>query len=407
MPENLQNLEVDFTSEDFQRNYKQYYEQMHATCPIMHSARGDFYAVARYDDLMSIILNPKLWSSKFGPGLIYQSPDTPGALVNVDPPEHTAEVKIVAKAFTRAYFESLAPDIQAYVDGLLDTIHERGSVDLHKELSIPLPLFVISKMLGIDYQRNATFLDQWVTNSAAGVLMTDDDPRRAEIVRSTPALHAFFQAVLTGWQEKLASGNAGPEENLITRLLTATADGHSLPPHKVLGFCVFLLVAGSRTTSILISNLIYRLLSEPDQLAKVKANADYIPRAIEECLRVDSPVHGLFRTNNEKTMLGPYPLKPDTKVMLLWAAANLDPEVWEDPTKFDLDRDPELMRKHVAFGSGVHICRGAPLARLEATIALKSVLHKLVGLRLAGEAVPETRMPVLMGLRSLPVAWNV
>ena len=402
-----QNLEIDFASEDFQRNYKRYYEQMHAKCPVVHAAQGDFYAVAKYSDLMSVILNPKLWSSKFGPGLSYQSPAAPGALVNVDPPEHTAEVKIVAKAFTRLYFESLEPEIQEFVDRQLDAVYAQGKADLHQILSIPLPLFVICKMLGIEYEGKAQLFDEWVTNSAAGVLMTPDDPRRADIERSTLALHGYFKTVLEEWQQKLADGKAGPEDNLITRLLTATADGKSLPPHKILGFCIFLLVAGSRTTTILISNLVHRLLNEPAQLAKVKAAADYVPRAIEECLRVDAPVHGLFRTNNEETKLGPYDVQKDTKVMLLWAAANLDPEMWADPNKFDLDRDPEQVKKHVAFGSGIHICRGAPLARLEATVALRRVLAKLPNLRPAGEAVPETRMPVLMGLRSLPVAWDV
>jgi len=407
MNSGTQNLDVDFTSDDFQLNYKSYYQSMHEKCPVVHSTRGDFYAVAKYNELMSIILNPKLWSSKFGPGLTHQPPDAPGALVNVDPPEHTAEVKIVAKAFTRVYFDSLEPDIQRFVDAQLDRVFVSGSADLHAVLSIPLPLFVISKMLGIDYAEKAELLEKWVTDSAAGVLMTPDDPRREQVIQSSMALHAYFIPVLNEWKDKLARGEAGPDDNLITRLLTATADGKSLSESKILGFCTFLLVAGSRTTTILISNLIYRLLQEPEQLARIRANADLVPLAIEECLRVDAPVHGLFRTNNEETTVGPYEIKKDTKVMMLWAAANLDPEMWADPLKFDLSRDAEQVKKHVAFGSGIHICRGAPLARLEATVALRTVLGRLPNLRLNGEALPEMRMPVLMGLRSLPVAWDV
>ena len=122
---------------------------------------------------------------------------------------------------------------------------------------------------------------------------------------------------------------------------------------------------------------------------------------------MDAPVHGLFRTNNRPTRLGPLELEADTKVMMLWAAGSLDPTVFPDPTRFDLDRDMEQVRKHLAFGYGIHICRGAPLSRIEAQLFLEGLLDRLPGLRLNGDVVPETRAPVLQGIRKLPVAWDV
>ncbi len=122
---------------------------------------------------------------------------------------------------------------------------------------------------------------------------------------------------------------------------------------------------------------------------------------------MDAPVHGLFRTNNQPTRLGPLELEPDTKVMMPWAAGSLDPTVFPDPTRFDLGRDIDQVRKHLAFGYGIHICRGAPLSRIEAQLFLEAVLDRLPGLRLNGEVVPETRAPVLQGIRKLPVAWDV
>jgi len=116
---------------------------------------------------------------------------------------------------------------------------------------------------------------------------------------------------------------------------------------------------------------------------------------------------GLFRTNDEETDLGPLHLEKDTKVMMLWAGANLDPTVFEDPLKYSLDRDPDLVRKHVAFGYGIHICRGAPLARLEAKLFLETLLRRLPNLRIAGEVKPELSMPVLQGIAELPLAWDV
>ena len=217
----------------------------------------------------------------------------------------------------------------------------------------------------------------------------------------------MFQNHLDDCKRKLASGEFAPGENLITRFLTAEVDGQRLSDEKIMGFCAFLLAAGSATTTILLSNLIYRLLSEPEEFAKVKADPSLIPLAIEEALRIDAPVQGLFRTNDEETDLGPLHLEPDTKVMMLWAGANLDPTVFDNPLKYSLDRDPELVRKHVAFGYGIHICRGAPLARLEATLFLETLMRRLPNLRIDGEVKQELSMPVLQGIAELPLAWDV
>ena len=405
MAENAQ-MDVDFASDEFQHNFKKVYQELLQKCPVAHASHGDYYAVCKHADVAQILLDPKDWSSKYGPGLAYQPPDAPGALVNVDPPEHTAEVKLVARAFTKAYFDSLEPDIQAFVDRQIDGVYDKGEMDLHQVLSIPLPLFVISKMLGVDFAAQGEDFDGWVRNAASGVLMTQDDPRIAEVADSAMKLNAFLSGTIAEWREKLERGDAQPEDNLLTRLITARSDGQSLPENKLLGFANFLLVAGSRTTTILISNLIHRLLSEPAEFERLQANPELQALAIEECLRIDSPVHGLFRTNNVPTKLGPYDLPVDSKVMLVWAAANLDPDVFENPMKYDLTRSMDTVRKHLSFGYGIHICRGAPLARLEATIVLRTVLARLKNLRANGEPVPETRMPVLMGLRSLPVAWD-
>ena len=156
----------------------------------------------------------------------------------------------------------------------------------------------------------------------------------------------------------------------------------------------------------MLSNVIYRLLTEEGAFDKVKNNPDLIAVAIEETLRLDSPVQGLFRTNDEEVDLGPVRLKQDTKVMLLWAGGNLDPDVFEDPMTFNLDRDLSKVRRHLSFGYGTHFCRGAPLARLEGDVFLKALMQRLPNLRLDGEIEMEKRMPVLQGIRKLPVAWD-
>jgi cytochrome P450 len=395
-------MELDFNSEAFGRNYKDIYRQLHGSgCPYAHSTDGDFYALAAHKDIVEACVKPQQWSSKYGPGLQYQPPETPGVLVTVDPPEHTFEAKLVGKAFTKAYFESFIPGIREFLNERIDALFSQGRCDIHKEFSEPLPLWVIFKMFGkpIDAEGIAGFREGFV--AGVGQMLR----RQAPAVRTNDAAH-FLADHLEDTKRRLASGEAQPDDNLLTKFISTELDGRRLTDEKILGFCSFLLTAGSGTTTIMLSNLLYRLLQSPEQFEKLKANRDLIPVAIEECVRIDAPVHGLFRTNNEATEVGPLKLQPDTKVMMLWGAGSLDPAVFPDPQEFDLDRDMSQIRKHVSFGYGIHICRGAPLSRIEGQLFLEVLLDRLPNLRLDGEPTPEMRIPVLQGLRTLPVAWD-
>jgi len=401
-------MEVDFNSPEFQRGFKAIYSQMHASgCPFAHSTPGDHYAVASHKHLTEALVQTKLWRSKYGPGLQYQPEDTPGVLVSVDPPEHTFEAKVASRAFSKAYFDSFIPKMQAWLDAAVDGFYADGQVDIHKAISEPFPLFVIFEMFGIPIGDRTQVFRQEI-KSGVGLMLKPGDFRMRDPASTRQVSYPMFGEHLETCKRKLASGEMQPGDNLITRFLTTTLDdGVRLSDEKIMGFCNFLLAAGSATTTILLSNLIFRLLSEPGELAKVKADPELIPLAIEEALRIDAPVQGLFRTNDEETDFGPLHLEKDTKVMMLWAGANLDPTVFEDPLKYSLDRDPDLVRKHVAFGYGIHICRGAPLARLEAKLFLETLLRRLPNLRIAGEVKPELSMPVLQGIAELPLAWDV
>lgn len=396
-------MELDFNSEAFIRDFKDTYRQLHESgCPYAHSSDGDFYALAAHKDIVEACTKPLLWSSRFGPGLQYQPPETPGVLVTVDPPEHTFEAKLVGKAFTKAYFESFIPGIREFLNARIDAVFAQGGCDIHKEISEALPLWVIFKMFGkgIDEDGIRGFREGFV--ASVGQMLRPQAPAQ----RTNEAAH-FLAEHLEDTKRRLASGDAQADDNLVTKFITAELNGRKLSDAQILGFCSFLLTAGSGTTTIMLSNLLYRLLQSPEQLAKLKANPDLIPVAVEECVRVDAPVHGLFRTNNEAIKVGPLDLKPDTKVMMLWAAGSLDPDVFADPQKFDLDRDMAEIRKHLSFGYGIHICRGAPLSRIEGQLFLEVLLGRLPNLRLDGEPTPETRIPVLQGIRALPVVWDV
>jgi cytochrome P450 len=411
-------LEVDFNAEPFLTEYKKIFTQIHGSgCPYAHSTSGDHYAVASHGEIMSILKQYDVWKSKYGPGLDYR-PIGEGVLVAVDPPEHTFEVRIVASSFSQAYFEALIPTMQAFVDDAIDSFYADGRVDLHNALSVTLPLYVIFTMLGIPLRDADGDKTDWVREgifATVGAMLKPGPQAMAELasgdqmqLEAVMRTQQMFVDHLADCKTKLESGEWQDDTNIVCRFLTTPGpDGTYLSDEKILGFCGFLLTAGSATTTIMLSNIIYRLLTEPDEFAKLQADPDLVPVAIEETLRLDAPVQGLFRTNDEEVDLGPMHLELDTKVMLLWAAGNLDPEVFDDPLTFSLDRDLGKVRRHLAFGYGTHFCRGAPLARIEGDIFLRTVLKRLPNLRLAGEVIPEKRMPVLQGIRELPVAWDV
>ena len=401
-------MEIDFNSPEFQRDFKEIYAKMHASgCPFAHSTPGDHYAIGSYKALTDALLQPKLWRSKYGPGLPYQPEDTPGVLVSVDPPEHTMEARIAGKVFSKAYFDSFEPRIAEYIEKRVDSFFAKGECDIHAELSVPLPLFVIFEMFGIPLDGRAQmFRDE--LKASVGFMLTPADLRGGKSQADfTKQSERMIQAHFAECVEKLASGEWEPDRNLVTKFMTTEVNGERLSDEKILGFCRFLLTAGSATTTILLSNVLYRLLSEPEQFQMIRDDPSLIPIAIEEALRIDAPVQGLFRTNDEPTELAGVELEPDTKVMMLWAAANLDPEMFDDPQKFDITRPPNVIRKHVAFGHGIHVCRGAPLARMEAKIFLETLIRRLPNMRIAGEVKPELAMPVLQGIAEFPLAWDV
>ena len=411
--------EIDFNSEPFLTDFKNVYEGMHTSgCPFAHSPKGDHYAVASHAEIIKILKQYDVWKAKFGPALNYL--ESPGVLVSVDPPEHTFEVRIVSAAFSREVFERMVPEMEAFVNERIDSVFEQGEVDLHELLSVSLPLFVIFRLLGIErYDEDGTDRFEWTRNgivNTVGLMLVPRDEvaqmikngnieqaRMQNLMRTTE----LFVKQLTETKSKLASGEWLGGQNLVTRFLTTPGpDGSLLTDDKILGFMGFLLTAGSATTTIMLSNIIHRLLTEEGTFDRVKDDPALIPIAIEETLRLDAPVQGLFRTNDEEVDLGRAHLEKDTKVMLLWAAGNLDPEVFDHPMKFDLNRDLAKVRRHLAFGYGTHFCRGAPLARLEGEVFLRTVMQRFNNLRLNGQVVMEKRIPVLQGILKLPVAWD-
>lgn len=388
--------DFDFFSDAFRTDPHAEYARMRTECPIAHATDPyDWYAATTESAVKQIIRKPKLWSSKHGPGLAYAGG---GVLVSVDPPQHTSDRRLIQEAFRADALLALEPDIRRLVDEEIDTFVDRGEGDLQELLGMPVPLIVIAWLLGLDpdfCREIRPRADAVIARNADR--QTHGDPNRVDEI-------TYFNEMIATRRKQLADGIELPDDTL-TALLTAELDGRVLTDTDVLGFMSFLFIAGSQTTTQLIGNMVWRLLQNPEQMELLRNDRSLIPHAVEESLRYDAPVHGLFRTNNEETELEGVTIPADSKVMCTFFAANMDPEAWDDPHTFDITRDLDTLKKHWAFGKGIHLCMGAPLSRVEGAVVLEAILDRLPNLRLTGEPTMISA-PVLHGVERLPVAWD-
>ena len=404
--------DFDFFDPEFQANVHPHFARMREECPMAHAEEPfDWYAVTREKDVRALLHDWKNWTSELGPGL---SRTGGGVLVSVDPPEHTFDRRLVNRAFTPASLLAMEPQITELIDEIIDGFAERGEGDFMEMLAVPVPLIVIAWLLGLDPD-----LVQQMRPRADGVIAPNaleqeemarqlaaqaGEADRSGNTTRGPAEVQYFLEKIAERRAMYAAGEEMPQDTL-TALVTAELNGRTLRDDEIVGFMGFLFIAGSATTTQLIGNMIYRLLQNPDQMELVKNNPDLYDTCVEESLRYDSPVNGLFRTAvKDQEFLG-VDVPKNTKVLCMFGSANLDPEMWEDPEKFDVTRDYEDLKLHYAFGQGIHYCMGAPLARVEAKVALKLVLERMPNLRLTGEPT-EISAPVMHGVETLPVAWD-
>ncbi|NUT55650.1 MAG: cytochrome P450 [Thermoleophilia bacterium] len=315
-------------------------------------------------------------------------------MLNRDGEDHRRLRRLVTKAFTPRMVEQLRPRIQAIADELLDAVEARGSMDLSAEYAFPLPITVIAEMLGVpsaDHARFKEWSDAIVTPAVA-----DEDMERFF------ALMGDFVAYLTDF---FAARRADPRDDLVSALLAARDDDDALTEEELFGTVVLLIVAGHETTVGLIGNAVVSLLACPEQLDLLRADPSLLPGAIEEVLRFEGPVErALNRWATTDVELGGQTIRRGELVIAILGSADRDPERFPGPDRLDVSRADT---RHLAFGRGSHYCLGAPLARLEAQIALETLFRRLPGLHLA---VPHEQLqwrptPGFRRVAELPVAW--
>ena len=383
------------------------YARIRAMGPVLRSTSmfGESFAITRYSDVASVLRDPRAVSDRRslgdgskGPMERWWMPGTVKLLLNSmvmkDPPDHRRLRNLVSKAFTPAMVAGLTARVEAITSELLDAMARRPGVELVEDLALPLPLTVIAEMLGVSPEDRAAF------RTLFAKLVDPDALNPVGFVRNLPRmarLNRFIRRLIALRRER-------PGDDLMTALVRAEEGGDRLSEDELVSMVFLLLFAGHEPTVNLIANGVQALLAHPDQLALLRERPELIDTAIEELLRFTNPVGTVSpRFAREDMEVAGVPVPRGATLMLLLASANLDEAAFPNAHRLDLTRDPN---RHVSFGLGAHFCLGAPLARLEARVAIPALLRRFPRMRLA---VPPSKLRLrsnigLRGLHALPLA---
>jgi cytochrome P450 len=393
-------------SPDFIRDPYPYYERLRTTDPMHITAHGAFLA-SRHADV-SLVLRDKRFGKDYvdrtikiyGPKIMDEPifASMKHWMLQQDPPDHTRLRGLVVKAFTARRVEDMRRRIQQVVDQTIDAIIDRGRMDLIEDFAFRLPVTIICDMLGIPEEHRETFYK----SSRDGGRILDPVPLTPEEIAQANTGNALAKMY---FEQLFELRRRNPSDDLATQLVHAEEDGSKLTNEEMTANIILLFGAGHETTVNLIGNGLLALYRNPDQLALLKANPSLITGAIEEFLRYDSSVQLTGRTTLEDVEdLGGKRIPKGKTVLCLLGSANRDPAVYPDcPDQLDITR-PNV--KPLSFGGGIHFCLGAQLARIEAEVAITTLLRRIPGLRIDDTENPQWRPTfVLRGLKHLPASW--
>ena len=358
-----------------------------------------FALAARYADVRAILMDHATFSSVQPAEMGFDEQtklfgDAP-TMLGSDPPTQTRLRRLVSRDFTPRRIRELEPRIREIAKNLLDTAERKGEFDVMADLANPLPVMVISELLGVppeEYRQFKNWSDKIIEadNTLPGMPMPE------EIKTAFTELKAYFI-------EEIARRRKSPGSDLVSALVAAHDEAEALSADELLQFVVLLLLAGNETTTNQIGNGMLALGRNPSSMAALRSKPELMRGAIEEMLRYDGPVQSTFRTATKDTTVGGTPIASGMGVFVIIAAANRDPAQFKNPEKFDITREPN---EHLAFGEGIHFCIGAPLARMEGAIAIGAALDRFPHLRLKNpdDAVTYKGSYFLRGLSGLEMA---
>src|SRR5882724_12529392 len=381
---------MDLFSDDVRRNPFPVYDQIRGTAPVLQVPPSGRWMVFDYEGVKRVLSDHEAFSSRNGPEW----------LVFLDPPRHVKLRAIISQAFTPRSVANLEPRIRELARQLLDQTIERGEMDLAADFSVPLPMLVITEMIGVpaaDWPRYKRWSD-------AILKLANTFSRDEEAATTLTEYRAVTAEMRVFLPDLISQRRAARQDDLLTRLVEAEVDGERLTQEEVLGFVQLLLVGGQETTANLINNAVLCFIENPDQLARLHAAPNLLPSAIEEVLRYRSPVQWMPRATRRNVEVHGQVIPAGKLVLPMIGSANRDPRQFRDAGTFDITRDPN---PHLAFGHGIHSCLGAPLARLEARIALADFLERIKGFELASDEPWEPRKALhVQGPSRLPISFT-
>jgi cytochrome P450 len=385
---------LELFSEETLKNPHPLYAQLRAARGVHHDLERGLWFLFEYDAVKRALSDHDAFGSA-----VAADGQVARWLIFSDPPRHTRLRALIGRAFTSRTVAALEPRIRELSRALLAATREKDEFDFVDGFSLPLPMQVIAELLGAPIADFRLFR-RW-SDVMMGLIATLDGGPRAEraardYAQTTDEMQVYLAALL-------AARRAAPAADLISSLAVAELDGTRLSEPEILGFFQLLLLAGHETTTNLLGNALLSWLEHPGCVERLRADPALVPAFVEEVLRYRSPVQAMFRIALRDVSNGDRTIERGSVVLAMVGAANRDPAHFPEADRFDLTRQPN---PHLAFGHGIHFCVGAPLARLEARVALDEYLSHVERFELAGAWRPRHAFHV-HGPAALPlrVAW--
>lgn len=390
-----------------------FYAALRREAPVFQVPGAGFYLVTRYDDIVTVLKNPVVFSNKFAQAMQARTGGPRKELLDVwaegyppvdtlltnDPPSHTRFRALVTKAFSARRVASMEPQVRKIANDLVDGFAADGHVELVHRFAVPLPLTVIADQLGVPRDDMPRF-KKWSDDSVAPLGQMITPEREIECTRSIVEFQHYFAA-------KLEERRRAPKDDLLTDLVHAKVEGErGLDTAEALSILQQLLVAGNETTTNLIAATMLLLLQHPAEMARVRHDPSLIPNLVEEALRLEAPVQGMWRVATQDAEIGGVKLPAGAFLMLRYASGNRDDAQFPEAERFDCGR--ENARNHLGFGLGIHFCVGAALARKEGVVAFETLLGRLGNVRLAPDKTELRHVPsiLLRGLSALHLEFD-
>lgn len=373
--------------------------KLRAEDPVHWSREHRCWVLTRYDDVRDVLLDARFSSERDrellrGAGATHSGHQVFSQwMVFRDPPAHTRLRGLVGKAFTPRVVEALRPRVEAIVAELLEGVAKRGGGDFVAGFAFPLPAIVIAELLGVPPADREFF----GRSSQAVTALVFRESRGGRYERSQRGLEELLRYL----KELVAARRAEPRDDLLSRLVGVETGGDLLSPDELVATCMMLLIAGHETTASLLASAVWLLERHPTEREKLGATPESAASAVEELLRFEGPAKAVGRVLRGEVSLRGKRLRPGDRALLVLAAADRDPEVFPEPDRLNLARQPN---PHLAFGFGSHFCIGAHLARLETRVALPALYARFPGLRVRDVSPAWRPALVTRTLEHLPIS---